>query len=350
MNFLPPRAGTSNGSPPEKSSTARNSSSISSPSAPAAGRAGCRSNWPSFNTSFPGSPACGTTFPARAAASAPGAPVKHSSKSTAAACRRRIGRLEGELSDVRKHRSIQRAGRRRHSWPVAAIVGYTNAGKSTLLEPPHRRRTSTPLDKLFATLDPTTRQFILPNNQKVLLTDTVGFIRKLPHTVIESFKATLEEVREADLLIHVVDTSHPGFPRPDERRRKRHRGNQRPAANKPSIIFNKADLVRDPDLIAAQLRRIPGSVAVSARTGFGVDQMLQELETRLTAWRLRATYRIPASESALLAEIHRSGHVLEISYEENTAFVRANVPPELQAKLAPWLDAQTNGAGHPQLC
>ena len=111
----------------------------------------------------------------------------------------RIARLERDLTDVRKHRSIQREGRRRHHWPVAALVGYTNAGKSTLLN----RLTGADVlaeDKLFATLDPTTRQFMLPNNQKVLLTDTVGFIRKLPHTVIESFKATLEEVHEADLL------------------------------------------------------------------------------------------------------------------------------------------------------
>ena len=108
-------------------------------------------------------------------------------------------------------------------------------------------------------------------------------------------------------------------------------------------IFNKIDLVQNPGLIDSQLRRIPGSVAVSARTGLGVDQMLQELENRLSAWRLRASYRIPVGESALLAEIHRAGHVLEISYEGNTAFVRANVPPELQAKLAAYLVSDANG-------
>ena len=120
----------------------------------------------------------------------------------------RIARLERELESVRKTRAIQRQGRKRHQWPVAAVVGYTNAGKSTLLN----LLTGADVvaeNKLFATLDPTTRSFVLPNKQRVLLTDTVGFLRKLPHTLIESFKATLEEVSEADLLIHIVDLSHP---------------------------------------------------------------------------------------------------------------------------------------------
>src|SRR5438874_132413 len=120
----------------------------------------------------------------------------------------RIARLERELESVRKVRSTQREGRRRHQWPVASVVGYTNAGKSTLLNLLTGADVLA-VDKLFATLDPTTRSFTLQNKQRVLLTDTVGFLRKLPHTLIESFKATLEEVSEADLLIHVVDLSHP---------------------------------------------------------------------------------------------------------------------------------------------
>src|SRR3982750_1185568 len=121
---------------------------------------------------------------------------------------KRIARLERELEGVRRVRSVQRQGRKRHQWPVAAVVGYTNAGTSTLLN----LLTGAAVvaeNKLFATLDPTTRSLTLPNRQRVLLTDTVGFLRKLPHTLIESFKATLEEVVEADLLIHVVDLSHP---------------------------------------------------------------------------------------------------------------------------------------------
>src|SRR4051794_21137102 len=119
----------------------------------------------------------------------------------------RIARLERELEEVRKTRAVQRRGRKRHQWPVAAVVGYTNAGKSTLLNLLTGADVLTE-DRLFATLDPTTRSFVLPNKQRVLLTDTVGFLRKLPHTLIESFKATLEEVSEADMLLHVVDLSH----------------------------------------------------------------------------------------------------------------------------------------------
>src|SRR4029078_398395 len=119
-----------------------------------------------------------------------------------------IARLERDLEGVRKVRSVQRQGRKRHQWPVAAVVGYTNAGKSPLLILMTGADVLA-VDKLFATLDPTTRSFTLPNKQRVLLTDTVGFLRNLPHTLIESFKATLEEVGEADLLIHIADLSHP---------------------------------------------------------------------------------------------------------------------------------------------
>lgn len=243
----------------------------------------------------------------------------------------RIARLERELEAVRKTRAVQRQGRKRHQWPVAAVVGYTNAGKSTLLN----LLTGADVlaeDKLFATLDPTTRSFTLPNKQRLLLTDTVGFLRKLPHTLIESFKATLEEVHEADLLIHVADLSHP---RLDEQMEAVDAViKELDAYGKQTlVIFNKIDQVADRDLVNGYLHRFPGSVAISARTGEGVNQLVQVLQGALASWRLRSRYRIPTNESALLAEIHRVGHVLEISYEGDDAVVVAHVPPQLEQRL-----------------
>jgi GTP-binding protein HflX len=243
----------------------------------------------------------------------------------------RIARLERDLKEVRKNRGVQREGRLRRNWPVASLVGYTNAGKSSLLN--HLTGAGVlAVDKLFATLDPTTRQITLPNRQKILLTDTVGFIRKLPHTVIESFKATLEEVQLADLLLHVVDLSHPQYR--DQMTAVDAALAELDAAGKQTIlIFNKTDLVSDPEIVASQLARYPGSVAISARTGTGISSLIDELEIRLAGWRLRGTYRIPSNESALLAEIHRAGHVLDIRYVGDDAIVQAHVPQELSAKL-----------------
>src|ERR1700750_2092162 len=188
----------------------------------------------------------------------------------------RIARLERELEEVRKTRAVQRQGRKRHQWPVAAVVGYTNAGKSTLLN----LLTGADVvaeDKLFATLDPTTRSLTLPNRQRVLLTDTVGFLRKLPHTLIESFKATLEEVSEADLLIHVVDLSHPRVD--DHIEAVDAVTKELDAFRKQTlIVFNKIDAVENPDLTGSYLKRFPGSVAISARTGTGVNNLVQALQ------------------------------------------------------------------------
>jgi len=243
----------------------------------------------------------------------------------------RIARLERELESVRKTRAIQRQGRKRHQWPVAAVVGYTNAGKSTLLN----LLTGADLlaeNKLFATLDPTTRSFVLPNKQRVLLTDTVGFLRKLPHTLIESFKATLEEVSEADLLIHVVDLSHP---RVDEQMQAVDNViKELGAFGKQTVtVFNKIDQLTNPELADTYPKRFANSVAISALTGEGVGHLVQALQDALSAWRLRSRFKIPASESALIAEIHRVGHVLELRYEANDTIIVAHVPPDLAQKL-----------------
>jgi GTPase len=244
----------------------------------------------------------------------------------------RIARLERELESVRKTRAVQRQGRKRHQWPVAAVVGYTNAGKSTLLN----LLTGADLvaeNRLFATLDPTTRSFVLPNKQRVLLTDTVGFLRKLPHTLIESFKATLEEVSEADLLIHIVDLSHP---RVDEQMEAVDAVTKELDAfgKQTLIVFNKIDNLTGRDLAETYVKRFPGSVAISARTGEGVDELVQSLQEALSSWRLRSRFRIPAKEAAFTAEIYRVGHVLEVRYEGNDAVIVAHVPPHLEQKLS----------------
>ena len=244
----------------------------------------------------------------------------------------RIARLERELEAVRRTRAVQRRGRKRHQWPVAAVVGYTNAGKSTLLNLLTGADVATE-NKLFATLDPTTRSFVLPNKQRVLLTDTVGFLRKLPHTLIESFKATLEEVSEADLLIHIVDLSHP---RVDEQMEAVDTViKELDAFGKQTlIVFNKIDNLENRDLAETYMERFPGSVAISARTGEGVNNLVQALEIALSSWRLRSHFRIPSDQSALIAEIHRVGHVLDLRYDRDDALIIAHVPPHLEAKLA----------------
>jgi GTP-binding protein HflX len=246
----------------------------------------------------------------------------------------RIAKIERELASVRKTRSVQREGRRRNQWPVVAVVGYTNAGKSTLLN----LLTGADVvaeNKLFATLDPTTRSLTLPNKQRVLLTDTVGFLRRLPHTLIESFKATLEEVSEADLLLHVVDLGHP---RVDEHIAAVDAVVKELGAfgKRTLMVFNKIDALQTREVVETYLQRFRGSVAISARTGEGVATFVHALQDELASWRLHSRFRVPLSESELIAEIHRVGHVLDVRYEAEAATITAHVPAQLEQKLAPF--------------
>ena len=243
----------------------------------------------------------------------------------------RIEKLDADLDTVRRQRTTQRAGRQRNQWPLASIVGYTNAGKSTLF---NKLTGATVLaeDKLFATLDPTTRRLRLPTNQNVLLSDTVGFIRKLPTRLVEAFKATLEEVVEADLLVHVVDCSHPQAE--DQIRAVNTVLEEIHAADKPTLlVLNKIDRA-EPDLVARWLMAHPRAVAVSARTGEGFEALMSELGTALRPVRDYVELSIPHAEASVMAKLHEVAQVVERNYKGKTARFKARIPPHLHAEFA----------------
>jgi GTP-binding protein HflX len=217
--------------------------------------------------------------------------------------RRRIEHLRRELEEVRTHRELYRAQRRRQGVPVVALVGYTNAGKSTLL---NRLSGSSVYvaDQLFATLDPITRRVTLPGGREVLLTDTVGFIQKLPPTLVAAFRATLEEIQEAELLVHVVDASHPKA----VEQKQIVEGiltNELKIGDIPIVtVFNKIDMLEgDTDPIPLEARD-PRSVFVSALQGQGIDRLLGIIEKTLSERMVRIMVRVPYTEGKLLADFH----------------------------------------------
>jgi GTP-binding protein HflX len=247
----------------------------------------------------------------------------------------RIEKITRDLDSVRRHRSVQRSARKRNNWPLASIVGYTNAGKSTLLN----KLTGADVlakDILFATLDPTTRRLRLPSNQNVLLTDTVGFIRKLPHGLVEAFKATLEEVVQADLLVHVVDVSHP-------------QAEEQVAAvnavlaeigggDKPTImVFNKMDKLNGNGALSRLQERYPHAVAVSATTGEGIPSLLAELGSQLRPAREFLQLRVPHDQAAVIARLHRVGQVIESNYRGTKARFKVRIPPHHHDEFAPFI-------------
>jgi GTPase len=245
----------------------------------------------------------------------------------------RIAKIGRELDVVRRQRSTQRQGRQRSLWPLASIVGYTNAGKSTLLN----ALTGADVlaeNKLFATLDPTTRRLRLPTNQNVLLTDTVGFIRKLPHSLVEAFKATLEEVVKADLLIHVVDGSHPQAL--DQIEAVNSVLDEIGASGKPTImVFNKVDKFINGE--GHLLTTLPNAVAISAKTGEGIPELLSELGKQLKPIREFIELSVPHENSAVIARLHEVGQVVERDYEGEKARFKVRIPPHLHEEFAPFI-------------
>ncbi len=254
----------------------------------------------------------------------------------------RIERLRSELEIVRKQRTTQRAGRQRNQWPMASIVGYTNAGKSTLLNT-LTGATVLAEDKLFATLDPTTRRLRLPTNQNVLLSDTVGFIRKLPHGLVEAFKATLEEVIQADILVHVVDVSHPHA---DEQILAVNTVLQElGAASKPTLmVFNKVDKHNQEGLLARFLEQYPQGVPISAKTGEGLELLMGELGIALRPVREFLDLEIPHQAGHVMARLYSVAQVVEKDFEGQQARFKARIPPYLHAEFAPYIvgDAHTS--------
>jgi GTP-binding protein HflX len=247
----------------------------------------------------------------------------------------RIDKIERDLDAVRRQRATQRAGRQRSQWPLASIVGYTNAGKSTLLN----ALTGSDVlakDILFATLDPTTRRLKLPTNQNVLLTDTVGFIKKLPHGLVEAFKATLEEVVRADLLLHVVDISHP---QAEEQIAAVDAVLKEIGADEKStlMIFNKMDQLGGGGALNRLREKFPHAVAISATTGEGIPALLAEIGTQLRPKREFVELRIPHEQSALIARLHKVGQVIERRYTGKTARFKARIPPHFHDEFAPFI-------------
>jgi GTP-binding protein HflX len=242
-----------------------------------------------------------------------------------------IDRCKRELEAVRKQRKTQRKERERFETPHAAIVGYTNAGKSSLLNILSGADVMAK-DMLFATLDTTTRRIDLPDGQPLLVTDTVGFVRNLPHRLVEAFKATLEEAVLADFLIHVLDATAPEIERFHDTTLE---VLQELGAEDKEIItvLNKIDLVTDPEELAAIDRKFPGALHVSSITGFGLEPLLKAC-SEVLADRVRCKdYRIPQIRADLVGLLHREAKVLSTEYEGDDILVRAVVPPTIAGRL-----------------
>lgn len=241
----------------------------------------------------------------------------------------RISQLKRELEEVRRHREVTRGQRSRTHTKVAAIVGYTNAGKSTLLN----RLTDAGVleeDKLFATLDPTTRNLKLDSGQEILLTDTVGFIRKLPHHLIEAFRSTLEEAKYADFIIHVVDASNP------QREKQMHivyetLQNLGVSGKKVITLFNKQDKLEKEEALTDF--KADYTLKISAALGDGLEEVKETLEEILREDKQLLEEVFPYDMAGQIAAIRKYGELLEEEYREDGIYVRAFVPVEVYRKV-----------------
>ena len=244
----------------------------------------------------------------------------------------KIDQLQKELEEVKNVRETQRQARVRSEIPVFAIIGYTNAGKSTLLNALTNAGVFVE-DKLFATLDTTTRKFKLPNNQEILLIDTVGFIRKLPHLLVAAFKSTLEEAIQADILLHLVDSSNPMAE--EQIQASLDVLKELGAEDKPMItVLNKVD---KPEA-SSQLHRLrhlyPNTVEISAVEKKGFDELQEAMIREFSKFRKVVKLRVPQSEYHIVSQAMKLGNVIHQEFEENDVILRVDLPSAVAAKLA----------------
>lgn len=243
--------------------------------------------------------------------------------------REQISKLKQELEAVKKHRQTQRKLRSGNSSPTICIVGYTNAGKSTLLN--HLTKSEVLAeDKLFATLDPTTRSLILPNGQNIMLTDTVGFISKLPHHLIQAFRSTLEEAKYSDLILHVVDVSNPDMDRQMFAVYETLR--QLEITDKPVItVFNKIDRLEEIPVIKDL--RADATVYISAAKEQGLNRLLSLIEEKLRENRIYVETLVSYKDTAVLADVRRYGELVKEKYREDGIYIKAYVRPQDVSRL-----------------
>ncbi len=252
---------------------------------------------------------------------------------------RRIAHLKDEIEEVRKHRAQYRRRRIEEAVPVVALVGYTNAGKSTLLNA-LSGSTVYAADQLFATLDPTTRRVKLPGGREVLFTDTVGFIQKLPTALVAAFRATLEEIAEADLIVHVVDITHQNVE--EQVATVLQVLDELGAADQPIVTaLNKIDQLPEPTVAREAAAEFTHSVAVSALTGEGLPELLASIEQVLDQELVQVAVHLPYQRGDLLGLMHQRGVILDEVHEENGTRVVAKIPATIFPHFEPYLMNRT---------
>jgi GTP-binding protein HflX len=249
--------------------------------------------------------------------------------------RRGISHMKEELEKVRAHRSRYRAQRKRSHIPVVALVGYTNAGKSTLLNRLSKAGVYV-ANQLFATLDPTTRRVQLPGGHLALFSDTVGFIQKLPTQLVAAFRATLEEISDADLLVHVIDISHPNALAQAEAVHQTLK--EIGAAEIPTIsVLNKIDRLPDPQLAVDKMKNYPNSVAISALKQVGMDVLLKRIEAELFEQMLPVKVRLPYKEGQLISLFHDQGQVEKVEHGRGGVTMHGLLPGRLLVRFQPFM-------------